>query len=150
MRLALLAPLLIATLLLGGCITFKEEELAKIRSRNLSPEVYAKLRDRECVTPDDIVEMWHKRVPEPFILRQIDRIGCDYQLKKSDLAMLRHEGVTEEIIDAMLAASNRFATRFMPPDYYEANDVYSDEYVDTPPVVYSGSLSFGTEVSRPR
>ena len=47
--------LILSTLLCRGCVTFKEEEFATIRACHVSPAVYRKLKERECVTPADCV-----------------------------------------------------------------------------------------------
>jgi hypothetical protein len=138
------ASLILFALVCSGCVTFKEEEFATIRAHNVPPAIYRKLKERQVVTPSDVVELWRRGVPQPLIEKQIDKIGVDYALRKSDVAMLTQAGVPQGVIDALIAASDRFLQRYAPPHFFEAHDVDSDEYVVTPSVRSGTSVFYGT------
>ena len=140
----------LAALLLGGCVTYKEEEFATIRSHRVPPAVYRKLKEREVATPSDLIVLTRCRVPDALIVKQIDKIGIDYILKRSEVTELQTAGVSPAVIESLTAASDRFVTRFAPPGYFETHDMYSDEYVTEPAVRYHGSLGLSSEFRRPR
>ncbi len=142
----LLSCLSLAALLLGGCVTFKEEEFAAIRACQVPPVVYRKLKERQPITPQDIVELWRRRVPQPLIEKQLDKIGVDYALTKSDVALLTNAGVNQGVIEALRAASERFVTRFAPPDYFETHNLDSDEYLVSPGVRNTSGALYGDEI----
>lgn len=142
----LLSCLLLAALAAGGCVTFKEEEFATIRACHVPPAVYRKLKERQIITPPDIVELWRSHVPQPLIEKQLDKIGVDYALTKSDVALLTSAGVAQGVIDALKAASERFVTRFAPPDYFETHNLDSDEYLVSPGVRSIGGSAYGADI----
>jgi hypothetical protein len=138
--------LLILSALTSGCVTFKEGELDTIRACRVSPAVYRKLVDREVVTPPDIVELWQKRVPPGLIVKQLDKVGVDYALRQADVAMLDRAGVSPGVLEALSAASDRYVSRYAPPEFFDAHDLQSGEYLVTPPIRSSGSLLWGPDV----
>ena len=138
---------LLGALLLGGCETFKEEELAVIRGHKVSPATYGKMKERHPVTPDEIVELTARRVPDQLIVKQIDRVGIDYALRKSEVAQLERAGVSRAVMEALYAASTRFVTRYAPPEYFESHNLDSGEYVDAPPLYYYNSLNYNAAVA---
>lgn len=142
----LLSLLMLGTFACGGCVTFKEEELQTIRGCRVSPAVYRKLVEREVVTPPDLVELWQKRVPPPLIEKQLDKVGVDYAVRKSDVALLERAGVGTGVIESLRAASDRYVSRYAPPEFFEANNLDSDEYLVSPPVRTSSSLLWGREI----
>lgn len=142
----LLSCLLLAALVVGGCVTFKEEEFATIRACNVPPAVYRKLKERQIITPQDIVELWRRQVPPALIEKQLDKIGVDYALTKSDVALLTNAGVPQGVIDALRAASERFVTRFAPPDYFEAHHLDSDDYLVSPGLRNVSGALYGDEI----
>lgn len=142
----LFSLLILGTLACGGCKTFKEEELQVIRGCRVSPAVYRKLVQREVVTPPDIVELWHKRVPSPLIEKQLDEVGVDYAVRKSDVALLEGAGVGAAVIESLRSASDRYVSRYAPPEFFEANNLDSDDYLVSPPVRRSSSLLWGREI----
>lgn len=138
--------LLVAVLAGPGCVTFKPEELAEFRAHNVPPAVYRKLTDREVITPPDIVELWQRKVPQPLIEKQLDKIGVDYAFTKTDLALLTRAGVPQGVIDALMAASERFVTRYAPPDFFETNNFDSDEYLVNPGVRNNSGAASSSEL----
>lgn len=142
----LLSLLAFCALACGGCVTFKEEELAVIRACRVSPAVYRKLVERQVVTPPEIVELWQKRVPPPLIEKQLDRVGVDYAIRKADVSLLEGAGVSAGVIDALHAASDRFVSRYAPPEFFEDNNLDTGDYLVSPPVRSSGSLLYGREI----
>ena len=142
---SLLFCLLLAALGGSGCVTFKEEEFAVIRERHVPPALYRKLKERQVITPEELVELWRSRVPQPLLEKQLDRVGVDYALTKSDVALLVAAGVSQGVIDALRAASERFVTRYAPPEYFETHDLNSEEYVVSPTVRSTGGSLPGRE-----
>lgn len=138
--------LMLSALMLGGCVTFKEEELDRIRACRVSPAVYRKLVQREVVTPPEIVELWQKRVPPLLIEKQLDKVGVDYALRHSDVALLQSAGVSAGVVEALHAASDRYVSRYAPPEFFESHDLGSSEYLVAPPVRSTGSLLYGRDI----
>lgn len=142
--------LALAALILGGCVTYKEEEFATIRSHKVPPAVYRKLKEREVATPADLIVLTRCRVPDALIVKQIDTIGIDYMLRRSEVTELQSAGVSPAVIESLVAASERFVTRFAPPGYFDTHDMYSEDNVTDPAVRYHGSLGLSSELRRPR
>ena len=44
--------------------------------------------------PEDVIELTRRRVPDRFIVRQIEDVGVDYVLSPEDYQRLRKAGVT--------------------------------------------------------
>jgi hypothetical protein len=142
----LLSLLLLGALLTSGCVTFKEEELDAIRACRVSPAVYRKLVERRVVTPSEVIHLWQQRVPPPLIEKQLDKVGVDYALRQSEVSLLQAGGVSESVIEAVRAASDRYVSRYAPPEFFEAHDLESGDYLVAPPVRTSGSLLYGREI----
>jgi hypothetical protein len=141
--------LLLTALVGGGCVTFKEEEFATIRAQNVPAPIYRKLKERQPVTPPEIAELWRRRVPPRLIEKQIDKVGVDYALRRSEVALLQQAGVPQGVLDALVAASDRFLQRYAPPEFFETHNLDSDEYVVTPAVRSATSVFYGsTKVQR--
>jgi hypothetical protein len=140
------ALLTLGALACGGCVTFKEHELETIRACRVSAPVYRKLVERQVVTPPEVVELWQKRVPPLLIEKQFDRVGVDYALRQGDVSLMRAGGVSDSVIEAVRAASDRYLTRYAPPEYFEANDLDNGDYLVSPPVRSTGSLLYGRDI----
>ena len=89
------------------------------------------------LTPEDVIELTRRHVPDRYILRQIDDTGVDYVVSPADLKRLRQALVSPAVQDALLTASDEFSRRYAPPRrvvYY--NDPYSYRYPYAYPYAY--------------
>jgi hypothetical protein len=143
---SLFSLLLLSALACGGCVTFREDELDTIRACRISPAVYGKMVERRVVTPSEVIHLWQQRVPPPLIEKQFDKVGVDYALRQSEVSLLQAAGVSASVIEAMRAASDRYVSRYAPPEFFESHDLESGDYLVAPPVRTSGSLLYGREI----
>jgi hypothetical protein len=121
--------ILFAGSLLTGCATFTETELGQIQSSGVSSRVVAKMEHGDPVTPEEVIELTRRRVPDTYILRQIDDAGVDYVLSPADFKKLKNAGVSGAVLDALVTASNDFAERYTASRYhFYAADPYYDPY----------------------
>ena len=110
-----LTALLAATVLLAGCATQTKEQLAAIRTAGVSPALVRKLEHGGRLSPADIIELRRRHVNDAVALRQLDRTGVDYVVDKNIVRQLRNAGVSEAVIAAAKAASERYADQFRRP-----------------------------------
>jgi hypothetical protein len=138
---------LIAILLLTGCASFTDAELGRIRQRGVSPRVVAKFEDGKVLSPQDVIELTRRRVPDSFIIRQIEDAGVDYVLSKDDTKRLRAAGVSAAVLDALRSASDDFARGYYAPRYVTSYGVYGeypyDDYYGPGSYYPYGSVGFG-------
>ncbi len=101
--------LLALTLVLAGCSTFTDAELAQIRQRGLRPELLAKMERRRSLDPEDLIDLKRAGVPDEQVEKQLNDVGVNYVATSDDAVRLRKARVSARIIDALLRASDRFA-----------------------------------------
>jgi hypothetical protein len=110
-----------ATLLLGlaftGCATFNDQEIGQIRQHGVSPIVVGKMQKGDILTPQDVIQLSRRGVPDEFIIRQIQDAGVDYVLGKDDLKKLAAAHVSKDVAVALIMASDEFA-RDHSPNYH--------------------------------
>ena len=119
--------LLALALVLAGCSTFNDTELAQIRQRGLRPELLGKLEHRRALEPDDLIELRRAGVADELVVRHLEDVGIDYLVPRSDAARLRAARVNPRVLDALLHASERFA-RQKSSDPYDDGWYYSDPW----------------------
>jgi len=135
----------LAALLLGlaftGCATFNDQEMAQIRQHGVSPVVVGKMQQGGILTPQDVIQLSHRGVPDEFIIRQIQDAGVDYVLAKSDIKKLADAHVSKDVAVALIMASDEFARDHTSDHHshvtvgYGAYDPY-DYYAPYPPYAY--------------
>ena len=120
--------LLALALVLAGCATFTDAELAQIRQRNLRPELLAKLEHRHPLEPDDLIALKRAGVADEHAAKHLDDVGVNYVATREDAVRLRRAGVRPLVIDALLRACERFAAQesYRP---YEDGWFYPDPWV---------------------
>lgn len=136
---------------LSGCATFDESELATIQRSGVSPRIVSKMEAGRVLTPEDVIELTRRRVPNNYILRQIEDAGVDYLLSPEDYQRLQKARVAPEVLDALLAASDDFAARYAAPVYRPrvVDPYYDDAYYAPHPHPYvSGSAGIGFSSAR--
>jgi len=110
-----------ATILLGlafaGCATFNDQEIGQIRQTGVSPVLVGKFQESKVLTPQDVIALTRRHVPDEFIIRQIQDAGVDYVLGKDDLKRLAAAHVSKDVAVALIMASDDFA-REHSPDYH--------------------------------
>jgi hypothetical protein len=138
---------LLSIVLLTGCASFTGAELGRIRERGVSPGVVAKFRDGQVLSPQDVIELTRRGVPDRLILRQIEDAGVNYVLGKNDIKRLRAAGVSAAVLDALIDASDDFAHEHAGRRYDPAFGVYADypyDYYYGPGSYYPyGSVGLG-------
>ena len=113
--------LLALALLVAGCSTFTESELAQIRQTGLRPELLYKMEHRRVLSPEDLIELKRAGVRDSQVVKQLNDAGVDYVASRPDVSKLRKAGVSAWVIDALLRASERFSVQqYGSPfdDYY--------------------------------
>jgi hypothetical protein len=121
-----------------GCATFTPAEMNQIRQHGVSPAVVNKMEDGRVLRPNDVIELTRRGVPDHLIIRQIEDAGVDYLLDRGDVRRLQEARVSRRVLDAMIAASDDFASRYAPAgrvhayaypyDYYYGPNYYSPYY----------------------
>jgi len=99
-------------LTLGGCATFTETELSQVSSRGVSPRLVAKLDRGGPLALEEVIELSRRRVPETWIIRQLDDHGVASLVTRSDVSRLRRARIHPAVIDAVLRASDQFAAPY--------------------------------------
>lgn len=107
-----LATVLAAALLLTGCATQTQEQLAAVRASGVSPSLVRKLERWGSLSPEDIVELRRHRVNDAVALRQIERAGVDFVTDKDILKRFRKAGVSESVITAATNAGRVYEEQF--------------------------------------
>ena len=120
--------LLALALVLTGCSTFTDAELAQIRQHNLRPELLAKLERRRTLDPKDLIELKRAGVADAQVEKQLNDAGVNYVATREDAVRLRKAGVSARVIDSLLRASERFAARQSAPEPYDYGWYYGDPW----------------------
>jgi hypothetical protein len=132
-----LTPLAIAVLALSGCATFNSKEVAYLRTTGIPASTLAKLDRGKSITPQEIITLRARGVPDSYVLRHLDDHGVDYLVSRSDVMRMRRAGVSIAVIDAVIAESEEFAHRYTRPTVTVYDDpLYSDAWYFDP--VYPG------------
>ena len=117
---AMISRILLAlTLVLTGCSTFTDAELAQIRQRDLRPELLAKMERRRALEPEEVIELKRAGVSDEHIEKHLNDVGVNYILTREDAVRLRKARVSAHLIDTLLRASERFAARESRQPYEE-------------------------------
>jgi hypothetical protein len=129
-----LRPLFVSILItscFAGCATFSDAELGRMRQRGVSPVVVDKMQDGRALRPQDVIELTRRGVADDLIVRQIQDTGLDYILSRDDFKRLQSARVSRPVMDALIAASDDFASEHAPsrPRVYAG---YNDYYYDGP------------------
>ena len=133
---------LIASLLLSlgfvGCATYSDQELGQIRQRGVSPVVFSKLIKGGMLSPSDVIELSHRGVADNLIIRQIEDAGVDYILTRADLKTLEKARVSQAVVNALISASDEFASFYGPYNQWNAHayPYYGYPYYDYGPYPY--------------
>jgi hypothetical protein len=151
MKLRPLLASLLTGLSLAGCATFTDAELGLIQHSGASPRLVGKMETGRVLTPEDVIELTRRSVPERFILRQIEDIGVDYVLSPEDFKKLQHARISPEVLDALVAASDEFSRRYAAPRYevYPADPYYDDYYGPRYRPRVGGSIGIGISSGGP-
>ena len=140
-------PAVFAAALLAGCANFSKQELAQIRQQGVPPVIVGKMEQGHVLKPAEIIELAHRGVPDALILRQINDAGLDYILAKNDVTRLRATHISQPVIDALMAESDRFARNYSPgfgPHYVSP---YDDTIYGSDPYRYTSDATDGVGFS---
>jgi hypothetical protein len=141
--------LLLLAAALAGCTTFDREEIASLRGRGVSTAIVEKLERGHPLAPADVIELRKNRVPDPWVLRQLEDHDVDSLVTRSDVAAMRRAGVTPAIIDAVLKASDRFQDGYRYPPYGSYGWAYEDPWGFYDPYPYAGFGGVGVTIVAP-
>jgi hypothetical protein len=103
--------ILALVLFLGGCATYDENEIAQFHHLGVPPPLLEKLEHRRPLLPEDLIALRRLRVPDPLVIRHLNRVGVDYVVTRADISQLRKADVRPEVIDSLVRASDRFVVR---------------------------------------
>ncbi len=111
----------ITALLLAGCATFNQREMAVIRQSGAPRVVVSKIERGDPITPSEIITL-SRRVPDSFLIRYLEDDGVDYIVNRADVLRMRAAGVRARVIDTVILEGDRFA-RDHAPSYDSAYGV---------------------------
>jgi len=97
-----------------GCATFSDQELGTIRQSGVSPVVVGKFEQSHVLTPDDVIALSRRHVPDALIIRQIEDAGVDYVLDPKDIKRMANARVSKDVAVALIMASDDFAKEYAP------------------------------------
>jgi len=127
---------IIASVVLGlsfaGCATFSDQELGTIRQSGVSPVLVGKFEESKVLSPDDVIALSRRHVPDELIIRQINDAGVDYVLDPKDIKRMASAHVSKDVAVALIMASDDFSKEYAPQRHYPP------PYVD-----YSGDPGYG-------
>ena len=128
----------------AGCATFSDQELGTIRQSGVSPAVVGKFEQSRVLTPDDVIALSRRHVPDELIIRQIQDAGVDYVLEPRDIKRMANARVSKNVAVALIMASDDFAGQYAPQrrarpsvDFSVGPD-YDYGYGDGYPYYYGG------------
>ncbi len=134
---------LLAAAFLASCASFSTTELAQIRQSGVAPAIVGKMERGHVLKPAEVIELSRRSVPDALIVRQIDNTGLDYFLGKDDVAKLRAARVSAQVIDALMAESDRFARNYAPGFGPHYASPYDDMIYGSDPYRYTGDATDG-------
>lgn len=136
---------LLSLALLAGCATHDTQTIARVRASGVSERTVAKLERGGPLTPENIIELKKRGVPDEVVLRQLDEVGVNYVATPAEKKQLRAAGVSADVVDALVAAGHRFAAYMSrPPVYiYSDYDYYPRYYYGSPWWIPHGSIGLG-------
>jgi outer membrane lipoprotein SlyB len=78
----------------------------------------------------DVAQLTKSQVADSVIIAQIRSTGSVFRLSSNDTIWLKQNGVSDPVIQEMLASATRY-----PPHYYYGGPVYAEPvYVEPPPI----------------
>ena len=98
------------------------------------------MQEGHVLTPEDVIALSQRHVPERYILRQIDDAGVDYVLTPEDHKRLEKARVSPAVIDALVAASDDFSGHYAGPRHHVYVSAYPYPYYD--PYDYYGPYPY--------
>jgi len=112
---------------LGGCTTLNHRDLRFVGSHQISTALYAKMSHHEPLTVDDIIELWEKGIPGPFIVHYLQPTYYVYKLSPDDVSRLRTAGVDDVVVRYLLATPGMYSPSHAPV-WYEDNPTIYDTH----------------------
>src|SRR5262249_3027872 len=91
----------------------------------------------------DVVQMAQSHVSDEVIISQIRSTGSVFRLSSNDTIWLKQQGVSDVVIQEMLATANRPARQvYAPAPVYVSRPVYVVEPAPPPPVSFGFGYSY--------
>src|SRR5262245_62114437 len=69
---------------------------------------------QEVLTNDSVVQMIKAGLPEPVVIAKIKSTATKFDLKTESLVKLKKDGVSDKVLEAMVAAGQGSSTTAMP------------------------------------
>ncbi len=86
----------------------------------------------------DVAQMTQNHITDDVIVTQIRATGSVFRLSSTDTIWLKQQGVSDAVVQEMLASANRYPRRV-----YTAVPVYDPVYVAPPPVSVGVGFGYG-------
>ena len=110
-RISVISFLAILSLLTGCATAVRRTNAATAAQFGADVVVLDKLERGARLSLTDLEELGSRGVPEDVILAHLQRSNAAYRLTTSDVLRLREAGVTDRVIDYLLASPERVAWR---------------------------------------
>lgn len=114
---------------LSGCATLDHDDRLVLAEHNVSPPLYEKMKHGEPLAVPDIIELWSKGLPGPFIIRYVRETEASYRLTVDDVSELKEAGVSPDVINYLLATPPVYGPAVYP---YPAPFPYDPYYYSDP------------------
>jgi hypothetical protein len=102
----------------AGCESLAPEDHNLLVAHHVSPVLLDKMQHGARLEFADIVELSQRHVPDPFTIRYLQTTYAVYQLNTDDVSMLKHSGVSNRVIDYLLATPSMYNPPYRNyPDY---------------------------------
>ena len=110
MRILSMLLLALSLVLLGGCASTAQRQTARIAIRyDVSSEVLRKIDRGDRLALADLELLAQAQVPDADVLIYLKQTNVSYKLTTAQIDRLRAQGVSDFIIDYLLATSTRVA-----------------------------------------
>ena len=135
---------LLALALLASCATHDRQTIARVRASGVSERTVAKLERGGALSPENLIELKMRHIPDDVVLCQLDEVGVNYVVTTGEKKRLRAAGVSADVVDALVSAGHRFAAyRNAPPVYFTNDYDYYPRYYGGPWWYPHGSIGIG-------
>ncbi len=104
-----------ALLLLGGCATLSDTDLAALQRQRVPPALLDRMDRGAALELADVIELSRRSVPPELIVRYLRSSGRVYSLTSYDVVKLRNAGVKPGVVDYMLSTPALAAPRYVEP-----------------------------------
>ena len=146
MKFLYLSAAVLTFIIFTGCSTLHERDRYLLQEHHVSPELYGRMLHGEPLSIPEIIELSKRQVPASFVVHYIWKTYEVYHLSEGDISNLKKAGVSQPVIDYLLASAPMYAPR--PYPYYPPAPVapyygpYSYPYGYGPTVIIGGGYGY--------